>query len=124
DLLFFVDSTHTLGPAGEVSRIILEMLPRLKAGAWVHFHDILFPYDYDRHILSESLFFQHESALLHGFLVGNQHYAIKASLSMLHYRKPRELATLLPRYTPAGNDEGLHIRAGHFPSSTYLSVVA
>ena len=32
DLLFFVDSTHTLGPAGEVSRIILEMLPRLKQG--------------------------------------------------------------------------------------------
>ncbi|HEY3395495.1 MAG TPA: class I SAM-dependent methyltransferase, partial [Lacipirellulaceae bacterium] len=25
---FFVDSTHTLGPAGEVTRIILEVLPR------------------------------------------------------------------------------------------------
>jgi hypothetical protein len=50
NVLFFIDSTHTLGPAGEVSRIILEMLPRLKAGAWVHFHDITFPYDYDRHI--------------------------------------------------------------------------
>jgi hypothetical protein len=40
DVLFFVDSTHTLDPAGEVSRIILEMLPRLKPGAFVHFHDI------------------------------------------------------------------------------------
>ena len=45
NILFFVDSTHTLGPTGEVSRIILEMLPRLKAGALVHFHDIKFPYD-------------------------------------------------------------------------------
>src|SRR5262249_42272725 len=40
DLLFFVDSSHTLGPAGEVSRIILEMLPHLKKDAWIHFHDI------------------------------------------------------------------------------------
>src|SRR5439155_14496382 len=29
--LFFVDSSHTLGPAGEVTRITLEMLPRLAA---------------------------------------------------------------------------------------------
>ena len=43
DLLFFVDSTHALGPAGEVSRIVLEMVPRLKHNAKVHFHDIVFP---------------------------------------------------------------------------------
>ena len=44
--LFFVDSSHTLAPAGEVNLIILEMLPRLPAGVYVHFHDIYFPYDY------------------------------------------------------------------------------
>ena len=71
DLLFFVDSSHALGPAGEVTRIILEMLPRLKAGACAHFHDITFPYDYNRHTLTSALFFQHERALLHAFLVCN-----------------------------------------------------
>lgn len=55
--LFFVDSSHTLGPAGEVSQIILEILPRLLPGAYVHFHDITFPYDYDPHVLSSGLFF-------------------------------------------------------------------
>ena len=74
DLLFFVDSTHTLGPAGEVSRIILEMLPRLKAGAWVHFHDISFPYDYDRNTLDSALVFPHESVLLHAFLAYNRRF--------------------------------------------------
>lgn len=48
--LFFLDSTHTLGPAGQVSRIILELLPLLPAGAWVHFYDILFLYDYPRRL--------------------------------------------------------------------------
>ncbi|MEP0548283.1 MAG: class I SAM-dependent methyltransferase [Rhodothermales bacterium] len=124
DLLFFVDSTHTLGPAGEVSRIILEMLPRLKEGAWAHFHDITFPYDYDRNTLDSALVFPHESVLLHAFLAYNSRFALRASLAMLHYAAPAELATLLPNYRPAGNDEGLETTPGHFPSAAYLQVTS
>jgi hypothetical protein len=122
-VFFFVDSSHTLGPAGEVSRIILEFLPRLKTGSWIHFHDIYFPYDYDRHILKGALFFQHESTLLHAYLVQNSHVRICAALSMLHYRASRELQRLIPAYQPATDDEGLEEAPGHFPSATYLSVV-
>lgn len=56
--LFFVDSSHTLGPAGEVTRIVLEFLPRLRKGVHVHFHDIYFPYDYPGNVLDQALFFQ------------------------------------------------------------------
>ena len=123
DVLFFVDSSHALGPAGEVSRIILEMLPRLKAGAFVHFHDIRFPYDYERDVLDAALFFQHESSLLHAFLVHNSRFKLCASLSMLHYDCPAQLKAYLPNYEPADNDYGLRKGKGHFPSSTYLEVV-
>jgi hypothetical protein len=122
DLLFFVDSTHTLGPAGEVSRIILEMLPRLKAGARVHFHDITFPYDYGRHLLEGELFFWHESVLLHAFLAGNARFSILVALSMMHYAAPDRLRECLPHYMPAANDEGLNVGEGHFPCSAYLQV--
>jgi hypothetical protein len=120
--LFFVDSTHTLGPAGEVSRIVLELLPMLPAGAWVHFHDILFPYDYPRRLLKGELFFQHETALLQAFLTNNHRFSIAASLSMLHYARPNELRRYFANYHPAGNDDGLETSPGHFPSSTYLVV--
>lgn len=122
NLLFFVDSTHTLGPAGEVSRIILEMLPRLKQGAWVHFHDITFPYDYDRNVLDTALVFPHESALLHAFLAYNSRFRLCVSLAMLHYAAPAELAAVVPNYTPAGNHEGLAAGPGHFPSAAYIRV--
>lgn len=122
DLLFFVDSTHTLGPAGEVSRIVLEMLPRLKPGAWVHFHDITFPYDYDRNTMDAALVFPHESVLLHAFLAYNSRFRLCASLSMLHYAAPAELAQLVPGYRPGGNREGLATDDGHFPSAAYLRV--
>jgi hypothetical protein len=69
--LLFVDSTHTVKPGSEVNRIILDVLPRLKAGVFIHFHDVYFPYDYQRGLLSAELFFNAESTLLHAFLVGN-----------------------------------------------------
>lgn len=122
NLLFFVDATHTLGPAGEVSRIIVEMLPRLKKGAWVHFHDITFPYDYDRNTLDSALVFPHESVLLHAFLAYNSRFRLCASLSMLHYAAPAELAKMLPYYQPAANNEGLVASPGHFPSAAFLQV--
>ncbi|HVA49260.1 MAG TPA: class I SAM-dependent methyltransferase [Pirellulales bacterium] len=121
--LFFVDSTHTLGPAGEVTRIILELLPLLPTGTWVHFHDVVFPYDYPRRLLSSELFFGHESALLLAFLTYNRRFAIAASLSMLHYACAEELQRILPNYRPAGNEQGLETAPGHFPSSTYLKVL-
>lgn len=118
--LLFVDSTHTVKPGSEVNVIILDVLPDLSPGVWVHFHDITFPYDYTRRITSEDLFFPLESTLLHAFLSCNDHYTLAASLSMLHYSAPEKLAQLVPQYRPAGNDEGLLTSEGHFPSSTYL----
>jgi predicted O-methyltransferase YrrM len=122
DDLFFVDSTHTLGPAGEVSRIILEMLPRLDTGVVVHFHDIYFPYDYPTDILDGALFFSHESPLLHAFLVNNPRYEILASLAMLHHQRPTQLSALVRSYEPRPMTHGLSAGRGHFPSSLYLKV--
>ena len=120
--LLFVDSTHTVKVGSEVNRIILEALPRLDSGVYVHFHDIHFPYDYPRRLL-ETMFFATESTLLHPFLIGNRHYTIRLCLSMLHYERPEELRRLWPNYQPQKNDQGLRAsKEGHFPSAIYLQV--
>ncbi|NJK60311.1 MAG: class I SAM-dependent methyltransferase [Oscillatoriales cyanobacterium SM2_1_8] len=118
--LFFVDSSHTLGPAGEVSRIILELLPRLPDGCFVHFHDIYFPFDYAGDILTRALFFWHESALLQAFLTLNSRFRLLAALSHLHFADQATLRDVFRNYQPSGNDQGLFTSPGHFPSSTYL----
>jgi hypothetical protein len=122
--LLFVDSTHTVKPGSEVNLLILEVLPRLQCGVSVHFHDIFFPYDYQRGLLTDELFFCNESVLLHAFLTNNPRFTIRASLSMLHYAAPDELREFLPNYQSAGNEHGLNRSEGHFPASTYLEVVA
>lgn len=122
--LFFVDSTHAVRPGSEVNRIILEVLPQLGAGTWVHFHDIYLPYDHPPTLLDGELFFPNESVLLHAFLVGNPRVRIRASLSMLHDAAAPALQDLLPTYRPRRTEDGLGVGEGHFPSSTYLEVVA
>lgn len=120
--LLFIDSTHTVKVGSEVNQLVLEVLPRLAAGVYVHFHDIFFPYDYHPD-LQTMLFFHSESTLLQAFLIQNPHFTIRASMSMLHYAKPDELKLLFPRYRPAANDQGLRGTsdpAAHFPTAIYL----
>jgi hypothetical protein len=118
----FVDSTHAVKPGSEVNRLILEVLPRLKGGDWVHFHDIYFPFDYQRGLIDDELFFSNESVLLHALLINNPALAVRAALSMLHYADPSRLGRSLPGYRPAPDDAGLRAGAGHFPASAYLQV--
>jgi glycosyltransferase involved in cell wall biosynthesis len=123
--LLFVDSTHTVKPGGEVTRIVLDVLPRLPAGVFSHFHDVIFPYDYSPEILRSDLFFWSESVLLHAFLSDNARCSLRLALSMVHHADPESLAELLPDYSPARFEDGvMHDQAGaaHFPSSAYMQI--
>ncbi len=123
--LLFVDSTHTVKVGSEVNRIILEVLPHLQKGVFVHFHDIYFPYDYQRNI-NETIFFWNESTLLHAFLINNSKFTIKASESMSHYEAKDFLRDTFPNYNPQSEEDGIPINRSkeyHFPSATFLQVV-
>lgn len=123
--LLFIDSTHTVKPDSEVNFVMFEVLPRLKKGVYVHFHDIYFPYDYKRDLLS-GLFFSNESALLQAFLCDNNTYKIAVSLSMLHYSEPQVIRKHISRYKPQKGSFGLRDESdtsGHFPSSTFIQKI-
>ncbi len=122
--LLFIDSTHAVKPGSEVNYLIHEVLPRLRSGVWVHFHDIYFPYDYARDALTSDLLFPQESTLLYAFLTSNARYRLEASLSMIHYSDPQGLQALIPKYRPNRQVDGLATSEGrHFPSSTWLRVI-
>ena len=104
--LFFVDSSHTLGPSGEASRLVLSILPGLSTGAFVHFHDIWFPYDYCPQVLSTDLFFFHETTLLYAFLCMNDRFSVSASLSLLFHAQQDALHNCLPCLKPGQFEDG------------------
>lgn len=121
--LFFVDSSHTLVPGSEVNVAILEVLPRLVAGVWSHFHDIQFPYNYRPTLMSTDLFFYREELLLHAFLAGNERCELACSLSWLHNERVEDLRAALIDYEPCAMDRGLKVGEGDFAVSAFLRAV-
>ena len=122
----FIDSTHAVRVGGDVLCIINEILPRLRPGVYVHFHDIYFPYDFQRDA-DKSLFQWLETAMLHAYLIGNPRMAILFCLSHLHYDRQPALKQIFPDYEPDMDQDGLSIPGHpdrHFPSSLYLHVTA
>mgnify|MGYP000424237323 FL=1 len=81
--ILFIDSSHTVKVGSDVNYIILEILPRLKPGVIVHFHDIFIPYDYNRNTLS-TFFHWSETTLLRAFLINNKNL-IMVSLIELNW---------------------------------------
>ena len=123
--VFFIDSSHAVKVGSDVNYIILEILPRLKKGVLVHFHDIYFPFDYQRDVLRTFLH-SSESSLLRAFLVFNTRFEILFCLSHLHYERPEALKRIFPDYSPQSETKGLldsnYNPDRHFPSSIWLRI--
>lgn len=80
--VLFIDSSHTVRIGGDVTYLVLEVLPRLQPGVIVHFHDIFLPDEYPKEYVLDKHFFWAEQYLLHGFLLFNLEYEI---LCASHY---------------------------------------
>lgn len=131
--LLFIDSSHAVKTGSDVLFLILEVLPRLKPGVLVHFHDIFLPYDYRPDIL-HSFFDWEETSLLHAFLVHNEKVEILFCLSYLHHKAAYILRDVFPEYIPLPVPNGLirqneylhfhdHLeRKGHFPASFFFRI--
>lgn len=50
--VLFIDSSHALTPGGDVAFLLLELVPRLAPGVFIHLHDIFLPYNYPRELVA------------------------------------------------------------------------
>lgn len=107
--VLFVDSSHVLWPFGDVPRLVLDILPRLRSGVWVHFHDIFLPWDYPRAWAIRERRIWTEQYLIEAFLSGNPHWEIALAL---HRRHRAEGAPL--------RAAGLRDGVGHAPCAFWM----
>ena len=75
--ILFIDSSHIIRPQGDVVFEILEILPTLKPGVFVHFHDIFTPKDYLNEWLIDEVMFWNEQYILEAFLSFNNRFRVK-----------------------------------------------
>jgi hypothetical protein len=74
--ILFIDSTHVVKIGSDVNHLIFEVLPRLKPGVVIHFHDIFLPKEMPwRWVASDKLFWT-EQYLLRAFLAFNSEFEV------------------------------------------------
>lgn len=91
--ILFIDSTHTVRPGGDVWWEICEILPRLKPGVLVHFHDISLPRPYPSHYLDKRWYWM-EQYFLQAFLSFNRKFSIVWPGNLLMLRHPERMKQL------------------------------
>ncbi len=97
--VLFVDTSHVVKVGGDVTRIVLEVLPQLEPGVIVHFHDIFLPYPYSRGHLEDAHFWS-EQYLLQAFLLGNGGWEVLIGAQAVARAFPQRLAAAIPSFGP------------------------
>jgi predicted O-methyltransferase YrrM len=69
--ILFVDSTHVSKVDSDVNHVFFRILPRLREGVIIHFHDIFFPFEYPRSWVYEGRAWN-ENYVLRAFLQYNK----------------------------------------------------
>lgn len=101
--ILFIDSSHVSKTDSDVNDLIHRILPHLKLGVIIHFHDILWPFEYPKKWLKAGRAWN-EAYLLRAFLQYNSSFEILFFNSYLehhHRQKLRETLPLMLRQPPA-----------------------
>ena len=103
--IFFVDSTHICQIGSDVNRIVFHLMPRIKPGVLIHFHDIFLPWNYPRHWAKEKRLFSNEQYLLLAFLMFNESFEVLLANYYLlteHRERMRRALPFLPVWSWEG----------------------
>lgn len=94
--ILFIDSSHVVSYESDTVHEITRILPLLRPGVRVHFHDIFLPYDYPNVWMQASKFFWAEQYMLAAMLDGNPRYKITYPLHQLYRERREVMQSLFP----------------------------
>lgn len=108
--ILFIDSSHIIRPDGDVLKIFLEILPQLKKGVVVHFHDIFTPKNYLEKWLKKDILFWNEQYLLETLISNSNNYQILCSLNFLKHKFYKHLKKCCPYLNFSSEPGSIYIK--------------
>jgi hypothetical protein len=97
--ILFVDSSHVMKIGSDLHTIMFEILPRLRRGVSIHFHDVRYPFQYFEPFLERG-YYWNEAYILRAFLQYNTAFEITFWLNYLinvHGERVQGYLSFLPR---------------------------
>jgi Methyltransferase domain len=106
--ILFVDSSHVAKIGSDVPWIFLRILPRLRKGVIVHFHDIFYPHSYPANWLRMAWAWN-ESLFLRAFLVDNRDFQVLAFNAYAAHEFPELFRSRFPAFL-SGSGQSIWLR--------------
>ncbi len=101
--ILFVDSTHISKTGSDVNFILFEILPVLKSGVLIHFHDVFYPFEYTKEWVFQGRNWN-EDYILKAFLMYNDKFEIKLFSEYLHKHHKNVFEEMPLCYNNAGGN--------------------
>jgi len=84
--ILFIDSSHVAKLGSDLNHLLFNILPILKRGVLIHFHDVFYPFELPKHWIRDRKWFWNENYILRAFLMNNRQYEVLAFNSYLHIK--------------------------------------
>jgi hypothetical protein len=103
--LLFIDSSHVSKVGSDVNYEILEIIPKLKVGALIHWHDIMIPTNYWKRWIDNGNMFWNESYMVHSFMLFNKSFRVVWASRYLQIKYPDELRKCFSYFSPEDDNQ-------------------
>ncbi len=107
--ILFIDSTHVLKSGSDVHYELFEVLPALRAGVVVHFHDLPYPFEYSLKWVFDDNYSWNEAYAVRAFLMYNSDFSPFYSNSFIAMHEHPLVQKLYPTF-PANPGSSFWIR--------------
>jgi predicted O-methyltransferase YrrM len=101
--ILFIDGSHVCKTGSDLNYTLFTILPLLKPGVLIHFHDIFYPFEYPKKWVYAG-FNWNEVYLLRGFLSHNSDYSIEIFSHYLHSMYPEAFSNMPLCYKNGGGN--------------------
>lgn len=98
--ILFIDSSHVSKFGSDVNYEMLEIVPLMKVGSIIHWHDIMIPGDYPRSWVENNHIFWNESYMVHTFMLFNKAFRIIWASKYMQTKHPELLSQKFPFFSP------------------------
>ena len=102
--ILFIDSSHVVKAGNDVQHILFEILPILKSGVYIHFHDVFYPFQYPKKWILDNRWNWNEDYFLRAFLMYNNQFEIVLFPTYLYKYHTERFNSLLDIPVPNNNN--------------------
>lgn len=100
--ILFIDSSHVAKTGSDVNYLVFEVLPRLRPGVIIHFHDICLPHEYPREWVIADNRSWNEQYVVRALLMYSSAFTVLFGCSYAFHRFPEKVVAALAHPTGHG----------------------